>query len=470
MNWTSCYCHSEYLRKHSSSMRLLGVSWCWITVLVFLLGVSLSSTADEIPGKQEAKARVIATTDGEVDDRCSMIRFLLYVKEWDVLGLIHSSSKYHWIGDESHPAKNWAPVIWLDRQLDAYEEVYPKLKKHDPEYPSAEYLRSQVFVGNIAFEGDMVAPTPGSNRIVEVLLEPDDSAVWLQAWGGSNTIARALRTIKEEYPERVEEVTQKARIYLITEQDNTLKTYIRPEWPGIQVLRSGGPSFGAIAYHWQKIQPEDIRSYFDREWMRENILENHGPLCAMYEAKEGRFRSEGDTPAFLHVINTGLRSPEHPSYGGWGGRFALANNVWKSVDREGGSPHSILRWAKAFQNDWGARADWCVMDYDKANHAPQVTLSHAHDLVGRPGERLELDAGDPTDPDGDTLSFNWWLYAEGGTYGGPVAIEGVHKPDATLPIPNDAAPGDTLHAIFTATDSGDPPLTRYSRVIIEVKE
>jgi len=440
-------------------------------VLALQLAVSGATAAGKEhigPDRQQAKPRVIATTDGEVDDRCSMIRFLLYANEWDILGLIHSSSKYHWKGDATRPGHRWESVSWLERQLDAYAQVYPNLKVHDPDYPSPEYLRSQVFVGNIALEGDMREPTPGSNRIVEVLLAPDDSPVWLQAWGGSNTIARALKTIKENSPDRVEDVTKRGRIYLITEQDDTLKTYIRPEWPGIQVLRSGGDSFGAIAYHWQKIQPNDIQSYFDREWMTANILEGHGPLCALYEAKDGRFRSEGDTPAFLHVIETGLRSAEHPSYGGWGGRFAFSNGVWKSVDTEDSSPHSILRWAKEFQNDWAARADWCVLGYDEANHPPQVALGCRHQLTARPGERLELDASDSTDPDGDRLVFNWWLYAEPGSYRGPVAIERARGAVATLAIPGDAVPGESLHVICTATDSGDPPLSRYARVIITV--
>ncbi len=439
--------------------------------LALVLGLSLSAFAAEERADakdQQTKPRVIATTDGEVDDRCSMVRFLMYANEWDILGLIHSSSKYHWQGDESHPGKDWEPVNWLDRQLDAYAEVYTNLKKHDPDFPSPEYLRSQIFVGNIAREGDIREPTPGSNRIVEILLEPDDSPVWLQAWGGSNTIARALKTIQKEHPERIEEVAQKARVYLITEQDNTLKTYIRPEWRGIQVVRSAGPSFGAIAYHWQKLQPEDIQRYFDREWITSNILNGHGPLCAMYEAKEERFRSEGDTPAFLHVIHTGLCSHEHPSYGGWGGRFAFAHNVWKSVDKEGVWPHSILRWAKDFQNDWAARADWCVRPYENANHPPTVTLGHPDHFTARPGEKIALHARLSTDPDGDALSFTWWLYSEAGTYGGPVVIEGADEPAATLVVPNDAASGDSLHLICTATDSGDPPLTRYARVIIEV--
>jgi len=441
--------------------------------MALVLGLSLSAFAGEErigSDKEQTKLRVIATTDGEVDDRCSMVRFLLYANEWDVRGIIHSSSKYHWKGDETRPGKGWEPISWLDRQLDAYARVYPNLKLHDPDYPSAEYLRSQVFVGNIAVEGDMRAPTPGSNRIVQVLLEPDDSPVWLQAWGGSNTIARALKTIQEQHPERTEEVTKKARLYLIMEQDNTLRKYIKPEWPGIHVLRSGGHSFGAIAYDWQKIQPKDVQSYFDREWITTNILEAHGPLCALYEARDGRFRSEGDTPAFLHVINSGLRSAENPAFGGWGGRFALSNRVWKSVDKEGASQHSILRWAKDFQNDWAARADWCVKGYDEANHPPQVILSHAHRLDGRAGGQIELDASDSRDPDGDTLVFNWWLYAEAGTYSGPVTIKGAREPAATLVIPDDAAPGDSLHVVCTVTDSGEPRLTRYARVIIKVKE
>jgi hypothetical protein len=441
--------------------------------MALVLGLSLSALAGEErigSDKERAKLRVIATTDGEIDDRCSMIRFLLYANEWDIRGIIHSSSKYHWKGDETRPGKRWEPVSWLDRQLDAYAQVYPNLKLHDPDYPSAEYLRSQVFVGNIAVEGDMRAPTPGSNRIVQVLLDPDDSPVWLQAWGGSNTIARALKTIKEEYPERIEEVAKKARLYLITEQDNTLRKYIRPEWPGIHVLRSGGHSFGAIAYDWQKIQPNDVQSYFDRAWITTNILEGHGPLCALYEAKDGRFRSEGDTPTFLHLINTGLRSAEHPAFGGWGGRFSHSNGMWKSVDKAGASQHSILRWAKDFQNDWAARADWCVKGYNEANHPPQVILSHAHRLDGRAGAEIELNATDSRDPDGDALIFNWWLYAEAGTYRGPVAIEDAHEPAATLLVPDDAAPGESLHVMCTVTDCGEPPLSRYARVVVKVKE
>jgi len=44
------------------------------------------------------KPRVVVTTDGEIDDRCSMIRFLLYSNEFDVEAIIYNSSMFHWLG------------------------------------------------------------------------------------------------------------------------------------------------------------------------------------------------------------------------------------------------------------------------------------------------------------------------------------------------------------------------------------
>lgn len=437
-----------------------------LQILGLLLSIVPFTCSDETP----TRLRVIATTDGEVDDRCSMIRFLLYANEWDIRGLIHSSSKFHWAGDEKHKAVKWEPVEWLDRQIDAYEKVYPNLKMHESGYPSPEYLRSQVFVGNIAFRGDMERPTPGSNRIVEVLLETDPSPVWLQAWGGSNTIARALKTIQEEHPDRVEEVSRKVRLYLVTEQDNTLATYIRPQWPDVQVLLSDYPSFQTIAYKWKEFMPGELQRFFDQDWMTTNILVGHGPLCALYEAKDGAFRSEGDTVSFLHVINTGLRSHEHPSFGGWGGRFALEEGLWKSVDKRDSVTHSILRWAKDFQNDWAARADWCVTDYRSANHPPRVILRNPVRCSAKAEEPVALDARDSSDPDGDTLSFTWWIYEEAGTCNVPPTIEESQEGLAVLKVPANAKPGDTIHAICTVVDSGQPPLTRYARVVVTVSE
>src|SRR5262245_31981930 len=61
------------------------------------------------------KPRVIATTDGEVDDHSSMIRFLLYTCDFDVAGIVEVNSKYQKNGHSKEP--------WLENQLAAYDQV-----------------------------------------------------------------------------------------------------------------------------------------------------------------------------------------------------------------------------------------------------------------------------------------------------------------------------------------------------------
>jgi hypothetical protein len=64
-------------------------------------------------------------------------------------------------------------------------------------------------LGNVKAEGEMEEVTAGSQLIVKVLLDgSDDRPIWLQAWGGMNTISRALKTIEQEHPERMDEVAK----------------------------------------------------------------------------------------------------------------------------------------------------------------------------------------------------------------------------------------------------------------------
>lgn len=44
--------------------------------------------------------------------------------------------------------------------------------------------------------------------------------------------------------------------------------------------------------------------------MTQHILQGHGALCDAYPHKKGAFNAEGDTPAFLHSLPTGLRNME----------------------------------------------------------------------------------------------------------------------------------------------------------------
>ena len=449
-------------------IRLIGLHRLACMVILLLLWAEAFAI-----GQVPDRPRVIVTTDGEFDDRCSMVRFLLYANEFDIRGIIHSSSKFHWKGRGAIPGHQWHDVSWIDEHLRAYAEVYPTLRQHDPAFPSPAYLDSQVYVGNIDLAGDMEEETPGANRIVEVLLENDPSPVWLQAWGGSNTIARALKTIEEKHPEKKKMVSDKARLFLIMLQDTTYESYIAAHWPDLPVLVS--TAFGSIGYPWKDKVPNEYYTYYQGEWMNQHLLSDHGPLLDIYrrhlyggDRNTGDFISEGDSPAFMHAIPTGLRSLEHPEWGGWGGRFERRKNYWRSAPDDHDKFKAIYRWLPQYQRDMAARADWCVKPYAEANHPPRVVTNVEGTLSRLPGERVRLNAQRSQDPDQDRLSFRWWQYADADSYAGSISIEESSKHYTEFTVPEDARTGDTIHIICEVTDDGTPALTRYQRIVILV--
>ena len=134
-------------------------------------GVS-NKPKSQIRNPKSKKPRTIVTTDGELDDVDSFIRMLLYANEYNVEGLIISSSQWHYKGDgkgtkftsEMEMTKNlygertelrWPGEQWIYDLVDAYAKVYPNLKKHAADYPSGEHLKSLIRIGNIDFEGEM---------------------------------------------------------------------------------------------------------------------------------------------------------------------------------------------------------------------------------------------------------------------------------------------------------------------------
>ena len=191
------------------------------------------------------------------------------------------------------------------------------------------------------------------------------------------------------------------------------------------------------------------------------------------------FLSEGDSPSFFYLVNTGLRSLENPAYGGWGGRFASSthSSLWEDgknvtdyndYDKKEDISFAQTRWIDALQNDFAARADWCVKNYNEANHAPVVKLNQAENISGKPGDLVKLN-GSATDPDGNELTYHWWQYEEAGTYAGKIEIANSQSKNASFLVPPDAKSGNTIHVILEVKDSGSPPLTRYQRVIVAVR-
>ena len=162
------------------------------------------------------RVRTIVTADPELDDLNSLLRLLLYTNEVDLQGLVYASSRFHWRGDGAgttfflpdreydspQTSWRWAPgERFIHDAVEAYAEAYPNLAVHDDRYPSPDALRGIIRFGNVDFEGDMSADTPGSRLIADALLDDDPRPVHIQLWAGPATLARALRSIEERYAE-----------------------------------------------------------------------------------------------------------------------------------------------------------------------------------------------------------------------------------------------------------------------------
>jgi hypothetical protein len=481
------------------------------------------------PDPYVARPRIVVMTDiaNEPDDQMSLVRFLLYSNQWDVEGLVATTST--WMKARVRP-----DVILS--VLDAYEKVQPNLLKHAPGFPAAAALRAVVAPGQPAYGMAAVGEgktSPGAELILLAAEKPDPRALWVLAWGGTNTLAQALSVARAtRTPAQLEAIVSKLRVYAISDQDDA-GPWLRREFPGLRYVASPSTQDGQEYYFatWTGISGDrfyrncpgaDFATFTD-EWVNANIR-GKGPLGALYP--HPCCIHEGDTPTFLGLIDNGLAGAMSPAYGGWGGRY-----VWRQPSGEtrpfwtqGGDSYpgndssrdtvagvdgksytsdqaTIWRWRRAFQNDFAARLDWTIKEVSEANHNPRVVVNGRSGteplaldaVVGTP---LVLDAAGTDDPDGNRLTYSWFFYPEAGTGipGQPVRVPrrpaageapgqggipsapagGPPEPPPRVVIENASSPRAIVvpkvegiaHVILAVEDDGTPSLTSYRRVIL----
>lgn len=431
-------------------------------VIVLLLGFA------GVKAQVNNKPRVIVMTDGEIDDQSSMIRFLLYSCDVDVLAIIETNSVYQKNG---HSKENW-----YEKQLEAYEHVYPNLIIHNTDYPTVEKLRKISYVGDedydhlknlggksqrpgakVVYNPDDWADTPGSDRIVEVLLDKNPDPVYIQAWGGGNTAARAFYKLKTAYPNDYIRAVSKAIMYNIIYQDGA-GNYIENNHPKVTMLFCGSFN-GTWDYNSQKITYDFIKN---------NVKNNHGQLGKLYPQD---YVSEGDSPSFLYTVNNGLRNYMNPAYGGWGGRFEKFHqfeNVFVDAKDDDDRRKPLSRWIGDANNNFQARMDWCISSsYEKANHSPLVKVTGRKNLIVKSGKNIKLNARKSSDPDQNDIQFSWWQYKEAGSYKEVVKIQDSESVKSHFIAPVVIKP-ETIHIILKVTDNGSPALCTYERIIFTI--
>lgn len=459
-------------------------------------------------------ARIIVTTDPELDDLNSMLRLLLYSNEIDIAALVYSASNIHHRGDSVRgiPPHRWPEPgarLHIEEAVDAYAQAYANLVRHDPRYPVPADLRAIIAMGNVDEAGDTREPTAGSNLVMDVLLGDAPGKVFAQAWGGTNTIARALMSIEEEFrgTDRWDEIyaliVGRTVITSFSEQDDTFASYIRPTWPELEFRDVATTAWGYFAWD---VVPDDAQQYLTAEWMRENIS-SVGPMGAAYRVwgdgkqmaegfdredyfgipdatadslelegytlwaplrPKGAWISEGDTSNFAMHIDNGLRNAEHPEFGGWGGRQERDENDphrWNSVGMVPWQPGAAVvdagdvgRWFGAYQRDLAARLKWTVTA--DANHPPRI-LAAQTDFTVSPGQRVVIPFS-VIDPDRDAVTVSATQDR------GPACTVHVSPTELIIAVPDEAASKSDIHVIVEAIDDGAPALTGYARFVLTV--
>jgi len=466
-----------------------------ILLLTGLIGVASDAVAAERP-------RVLVLTDieNEPDDAMSMVRFLVYANQWDTEGLVATTSIHQ---------KNKVAPERIREIVDAYDKVRDNLELHERGFPKADFLRARIVEGRADYGMSAVGKgmdSAGSNLLIAAVDRDDPRPLWVTVWGGPNVLAQALWQVRATRPPAaLRKFVDKLRVYTISDQDDS-GPWIRKNFPGLFYIASPGFHGGGAYHHatWSGISGDKFHGRFagadfsivDNPWLDENIRAK-GPLGAQHP--HTKFMMEGDTPSFLSLIDNGLNAPEHPDWGGWGGRYENytprmekwfydpeTRPFWTNAEDEvlgiDGNWHTsnkatIWRWRKAFQNDFAARMDWTIKPFAEANHPPVPALDHSDRLNAKPGERVRLSAQGSSDPDGNPLSYEWFYYPEAGSLviatgrsGAPIAIDKASERDASFIVPDEFFKAGALHIILAVTDSGSPALTRYRRVIITVKE
>ena len=463
-----------------------------LLALGLVLGLALPARAAP-PTPDAQKPRVIILTDvlNEPDDTQSLIRTLLYSNEVDIQGLVATTST--WQRSVVHPEE-------IRRLIAAYAQVLPNLRAHASGYPTAETLMSTVRTGRASYGLTGVGAgldTEASRLIIDTVDAADARPVWICVWGGAVDLAQALYHVRQtRSAEQLAAFTRKLRVYSISDQDDA-GPWIRANFPRLFWIASIHAFSDYPQAAWQGMSADTVfpDPGPDTRLMQPAWLDAHirlGPLGGLYP--KPLFAVEGDSPSFLYLIPNGLGDPEHPDYGGWGGRYgAVGPDLGLFADTQDsavgvdGRPHlgnrvGIWRWREAVQNDFANRIQWTLSaDRKAANHPPRVVLQgdgglKPLEMTVRAGQTIRLDAAGSTDPDGDPMTYRWWWYRDPSPPLFPMTPPDIRSPDGVatevvLPTAQ-PVPGDkTYHLILEVRDqpkAGGLPFVRYRRAIIHV--
>lgn len=443
---------------------------------------------------------MLSDIEADPDDAQSFVRLLLYANQIDIQGMIATTSCWQ---------KNRVAPESIRKIVKAYGVVHPNLNKHEPGFPTSDELLRTIKQGLARYgmlgvgEGQ---DSEGSEWIIKILENNDPRPLHISIWGGANTLAQALYKLKATKNEtELRRLLAKLRVYTISDQDDS-GIWMRNTFPDLHYVVSPGDDYGSAT--WSAINsyiPGISNEEISNRWLAQHIQQGHGQLGATYP--DVAWGMEGDTPAFLYLIPNGLNHPEYPNWGGWGGRYELykpdfanqkkgssgvpiepetraiwthaadsyrhcvPNDFGRAMKLDTVQYHdnkaTLWRWRADFQNDFAARMDWCVAEYEAANHPPVPVINQKAEFTVKSGQGFGIDASATYDPDGDSFSYLWFYYPEAGTYKKPLTLSAENYNNIWITAP-EVEQKETVHIILKITDKGTPQLSRYQRVVVTI--
>ncbi|KAK1622023.1 hypothetical protein BDP81DRAFT_510344 [Colletotrichum phormii] len=455
----------------------------WLIIVAFSIFASLVSSSKQCESSRyEHKPRVFVLTDmsNEPDDQMSLVRFLTYANELEIRGIAAITST--WLRNRTDPDT-------IREVIEGYGEVVSKLNSNVPSdaaYPSAEELLGKVSSGHPVYGLASLDQNNLSDAAVALVQAADESSaadpLWVSIWGGAAVLAEALQHVSSTRDaEAAGKFVETLRVYSISDQDDA-GPWIRDRFPTLFYIISLHGWSEYTQPTWIGISGEEYR-HFDKGGPNTEIVSNAwlqkhiriGPLGSHY--LNWTFIVEGDTPAFLSLVQNGLEDIDNPQWGGWGGRYTTSI-------ADGGHRFkyaTIWRWREDLQHDFAARMQWTVNgNFGGNNHQPIAIVNgscgpSSLNVEYQFGESLVFDAAESWDPDSDTLSFEWFHYREASGRD----LEGFTIPliSQNLDIANLTADGgvvrleplknQTMHLISSIRDNGDMPLVTYRRIILQ---
>ena len=426
------------------------------------LGVGPSAMAQAGPGpERRPRPRVFVLTDieNEPDDAMSMVRFLTYSNQFDVEGLVATTSIHQ-------RDKTAAWRIRRDRRGLRQGPGQPRTARAG--FPDGRRTCCRVISeGWPAYGMQAVGEgkdSPGSEALI-ARGGPRRSASALGAGlgrperagagaveGAEDPAAGGAREVRGQAPrlhhlrpgrQRAVAAQDVPRPVLHHQPRRRRGRRLPPRtWSGISGDhfhgRFGGADFAIV----------------DNPWLDRNVRRK-GPLGAQYPRTE--YLMEGDTPSFLYLIDNGLERPRAPGLGQLGRALrALHAAHAEVVPRAGDAPDLDRRGRRGpgarrpvAHDEQGDDLALALRVPERLRGAhglddqaatprritrPSPRLGHPDQLTAKPGDRVDLSAEGSSDPDGHALSYEWFCYLEPGTSplqlapGQPLKIRGFDQP------------------------------------------